>query len=180
VQHSVTLAACQKCGWQRKDSGLPVTTQTINHDHTVLPHMLNVARSPRVKLLQDNPASHIEKPDPKNERDRIASVEEWLRLKATAAPHLRRLLIVAHAVGPRRGELLKLEWPDVDMRRKEFTLRKTKNGDTRVVSMTDEVYEIFVELWRERRLDTNRVFLYKRSLEEPEDRVCRRLPTSWN
>ena len=64
-------------------------------------------------------------------------------------------------VWPRRGELLKLEWPDVDMRRKEFTLRKTKNGDTRVVPMTDEVCEIFVELWRERRLDTNRVFLYK-------------------
>ncbi len=66
------------------------------------------------------------------------------------------------------------------MRRKEFTLRKTKNCDTWVVSMTDEVCEIFVELWRERRLDTNHVFLYKRSLEEPDDRVCRRLPRSWN
>jgi integrase len=70
-------------------------------------------------------------------------------------------MTVAYAVGPRKGELVKLEWPDVDMRRKEFTLRKTKNGDTRVVPMTPEVYEVFAELWRERRLDTNRVFLYK-------------------
>lgn len=135
--------------------------QTINHDHTALTHMLNVARSPRFKLIQDNPASHVEKPDPKNERVRIASVEEWARLKATAAPHLLRFLTVAYAVGPRRGELLKLEWPDVDMRRKEFTLRKTKNGETRMFPMTPEVYAAFADLWQERRLDTNKVFLYK-------------------
>jgi integrase len=57
--------------------------------------------------------------------------------------------------------LLKLEWSDVDMRRKEFTLRKTKNGETRVVPMTPDVHAAFSELWKERRLDTNRVFLYK-------------------
>ena len=98
--------------------------------------MFNVARSSRFKLIQDNPASHVKKPDPKNERDRIASVEEWAKLNATAAPQLLRFLAIAYAVGPRSGELLKLEWPDVDMRRKEFMLRKTKNGETRVVPMT--------------------------------------------
>jgi len=53
-----------------------------------------------------------------------------------------------------------MEWADVDMRRKEFTLRRTKNGETRVVPMTPAVYEVFVELRKERRLDTHRVFLY--------------------
>jgi integrase len=42
-----------------------------------------------------------------------------------------------------KGELLKLEWPDVDMKRREFTLRDTKNGESRVVPMTEEVYEVF-------------------------------------
>ena len=123
--------------------------------------MFNVARSSRFKLIQDNPASHVEKPDPKNERDRVASAEEWAKLNATAAPHLLRFLAIAYALGPRRGELLNLEWLDVDMRRKEFTLRKTKNGETGVVPMTQEVHAAFSELWKERRLDTNRVFLYK-------------------
>jgi integrase len=54
-----------------------------------------------------------------------------------------------------------LEWSDVDIRRKEFTLRKTKNRETRVVPMTPDVHVAFSELWKERRLDTNRVFLYK-------------------
>jgi integrase len=123
--------------------------------------MFNVAKSPRFKLLHDNPASHVEKPDPRNERDRIVSGEEWALLKENGAPHLIRFLTIAYMVGPRKSELLMLEWPDVDMRRREFTLRKTKNGETRVVPMTPDVYQVFVELYKERRLDTNRVFLYK-------------------
>jgi integrase len=47
------------------------------------------------------------------------------------------------------------------MHRKEFTLRRTKNGEVRVVPMTPAVYQVFLELRKERRLDTNRVFLYK-------------------
>ena len=71
-----------------------------------------------------------------------------------------RYLTVAYDVGPRKGELLKLGWPDVDMRRKEFTLRKTQNGETRVVPMTQDVFDTFGQLHKERRLDTPRVFLY--------------------
>ena len=156
----VTRERCM-CGWKREDAGLPVSIQTINHDHMTLTHMFNVARSPQFRLVTDNPASHVPKPNPQNERDRIATPEEWERLKGTLAPHLRRLLTVAYDVGPRRGELLKLEWADVDLRRKEFTLRRTKNGEVRVVPMTPAVHQVFVELWQERRLDTQRVFLYK-------------------
>ena len=57
--------------------------------------------------------------------------------------------------------MLKLEWPEVDMRRKKFTLRKTKNRETRVIPMPPDVHAAFSELWKDRRLDTNRVFLYK-------------------
>ena len=57
--------------------------------------------------------------------------------------------------------MLKLEWPEADTRRKEFTLRKTKNRETRVIPMPPDVHAAFSELWKDRRLDTNRVFLYK-------------------
>jgi integrase len=156
----VTRAACQACGWKQQDAGFPVYVQTVNHDHMTLTHMFNVARSPQFRLVSDNPAAHAPKPNPNNERDRIATPEEWARLEHTLAPHLRRLLTVAYEVGPRKGELVAMEWADVDMRRKEFTLRRTKNGETRVVPMTPAVYEVFVELRKERRLDTHRVFLY--------------------
>lgn len=67
-------------------------------------------------------------------------------------------LAVCVTLGPRRGELLSVEWPDVDMHRREFTLRHTKNGESQTVP-TPEVYRVFTELWQERRLDTQRVFL---------------------
>ena len=167
-EEMVTRATCPTCGWKRKDAGAPVSVQTINHDHMTLTHMFNVARSPQFRLVTDNPAAHVPKPNPNNERDRIATAEEWERLKAVLAPHIRSLLTVAYDVGPRRGELLNLEWSDVDMRRKEFTLRRTKNGEVRVVPMTPAVYQAFSELRQERRLDTNRVFLYK---EKPIQRI---------
>ena len=66
---------------------LPVSVQTINHDHMTLTHMFNVARSPQFRLVTDNPAAHVPKPNPKNERDRIATAEEWERLEAELAPH---------------------------------------------------------------------------------------------
>ena len=158
--------------------GRPLAIQTINHDHTALIHMFNVAKSPQFGLIFDNPAAHVPKPNPQNERDRIASGDEWKRLLGAAAPHLQRILIVLYTLGPRRGELLRLEWPDVDMQRREITLRNTKNGETRTVPMTPEVYRVFTEVWQERRLDTHRVFLYKdkpiRDVKTAFAKACRR------
>jgi integrase len=140
--------------------------------------MLNMARSPEFRLIQDNPASWIKKPSLENERDRIATPEEWQLLKEHGVPHLIRFMTIAYAVGPRRGELIKLEWPDVDMKRREFTLRYTKNLEPRTVPMTPEIYKVFVDLWRERRLDTQRVFLYKgqplKSIRTAYHAACRR------
>jgi integrase len=126
------------------------------------PPPVSVSTVTPLALIPNNAVEPVNllKPDPKNERDRIASPEEWARLTAAAAPHLLRFLTIAYGVGPRKGELLKLEWPDVDMRRREFTLRKTKNGETRVIPMTPDVFDTFAELHTERRLDTPRVFLY--------------------
>jgi integrase len=137
-----------------------VAIQTVNHDHAALRHMLGVAMSEEFALLQKNVAALVKKPNPNNERDRVATAEEWDALKQHGAPHLIGFLTIAHDLGPRRGELLKLEWPDVDMRHREFKLRETKNGETRVIPMTEEVYEVFKGLWQGRRLDTARVFLY--------------------
>lgn len=137
------------------------SVQTVNHEHSRLITMMNVARSKVFGLLIQNPAAEVERPNPHNERDRVASLDEWLGLMQHAAPHLRRVLTVAYDLGPRRGELFKLEWADVDMKQKEFTLRRTKNNKTRTVPMTPAVYQAFCEAWQERRLDTAHVFLYE-------------------
>jgi integrase len=139
----VGKSVCSACGWRRDDRSFAVSVQTVNHDHTALTRRLNVAKSPRFRFIHDSSARHVEKPDPRNERD-IASAEEWTLLKTTAAPHLLRFLTIACTVGPRKGELLGLEWSDVDMRRREFTHCKTKNGEPRMVPMTPDVSEVLL------------------------------------
>jgi integrase len=130
--------------------------KVVNHDHMTLTRMLNLAMSDQFNLVSRNVSAAVPKPDPKNERERLVTPEEWAAIREHAAPHLARFLTVAYDLGPRRGELLRLEWADVDMKRKEFTLR-----ETRIVPMTPEVYEAFRQCLRERRLDTPSVFLYK-------------------
>ena len=54
------------------------------------------------------------------------------------------------------------------MRRREFTLRRSQNGEVRVVPMAPAGHQVLGELSNERRLDTNRVFLYN---DKPIQRI---------
>jgi integrase-like protein len=65
-----------------------VSVQTVNHDHATLTHMLNVAMSEAFGLVSRNVASAVSKPNPNNERDRIATPEEWMLLRKHGAQHL--------------------------------------------------------------------------------------------
>jgi len=66
---------CPKCGWKQTDRPVPASIQTVNHDHS-LTHIFHVAESKRFKLVPDNPAYPIEKPDLKDEGNRIAGAAE--------------------------------------------------------------------------------------------------------
>jgi len=134
-------------------SRAPRSIATINLEHTQLSTMLNAAR--RVFGWRGmNVAADVPKPDPKNSRDLVITQDQLMALMQAAAPHLRPLLLVAHDTGARRGELLKLEWADVSLERKELTLRDTKNGDTRVVPLTERCVAVLAGLPRGSRVFT--------------------------
>jgi integrase len=71
-------------------------------------------------------------------RSRRLGPGEEAALLAVAPAHLQRIIIAAIETGARRGELLSLQWSDVDLKRREITLRaentKTKTGRTIPVS----------------------------------------------
>ena len=67
----LTRRVCKQCGSKREDAGVPVSTQTVNHDHMTLVHMFNVARSPQFRLVSENPAAHVPKPNPQYERTEL-------------------------------------------------------------------------------------------------------------
>lgn len=54
--------------------------------------------------------------------------------------HRLHELTISLGTGMRKGEQYGLRWPDVDLKLRSITIRDTKNGETRVVPMIDDVH----------------------------------------
>lgn len=126
-------------GQRRKRNGEKASTQTINNDHVVLKHCLNVAV--RRGLLAGNPAARVPMPNPQNERDRVLSEEEWGKLYDASKLHLKPVLLLAYQLGQRMSEIINLSWDRVDLKRGFIALRAidTKTKTPRKVPMTPDV-----------------------------------------
>jgi integrase len=61
-------------------------------------------------------------------------------IRREPAASLKVYIIAALQTGARRGELINLRWPDVDMKARTLTFRETKNGDARSIPMTETLY----------------------------------------
>jgi integrase len=146
---------------RRKRDGTAPCLQTINNDHIVLKHCLNVAI--RRGLMVTNPASAVPLPDPHNERDRVLSQEEWMRLYEVAKPHLKPVLLLAYQLGQRFSEIINLTWDRVDLQRGFISLRAmdTKTKKPRRVPLTPVVKATLHDLAKVRSLTTPNVFLYE-------------------
>ena len=146
-----------------KRNGQAVRVQTINNDHIILKHCLNVAR--RKGHLTVNPASLVPIPCANNERDRVLTAEEWQRLYGAAAPHLKPILQTAYYLGQRLGEILNLSWDRVDLQRGIITLRgvDTKADSPRQIPMTAPVKATLTDLSKVRDLAHRYVFVYNRT-----------------
>ncbi|MHC4060365.1 MAG: tyrosine-type recombinase/integrase, partial [Planctomycetota bacterium] len=71
--------------------------------------------------------------------------------------HLGRIIIVALGAGLRRGELLALQWEQVNFDLGVITIERSKSGRIRHVPMTKAVYETLEEIAQE----TGHVFTFK-------------------
>lgn len=92
-----------------------------------------------------------------NARTGFVDASEFARLLAELSPELRVLAVLAHAIGWRRGELLGLEWRQVNLETGEVRLDPgtTKNGDGRVVFLpSDALAEL--RAWRHETLEVER------------------------
>ena len=148
---------------RKKRNGQAASLQTINNDHIILKHCLNVAR--RKRLLTVNPASLVPIPCANNERDRVLTAEEWQRLYEAASSHLKPILQTGYHLGQRLGEILNLSWDRVDLQRGIITLRgvDTKTNRPRQVPMTPPVKATLTDLSKVRDLAHKYVFVYNRN-----------------
>ncbi|HTJ53717.1 MAG TPA: site-specific integrase [Cyclobacteriaceae bacterium] len=97
--------------------------------------------------LDISPMQKVSKPSEAPSRDRFLSPEEKERLlkacKESPNPHLYPLVRLSILTAMRFSELINLQWEDVDFNMRFIILRLTKNGDSRVIPLTDAVCAIF-------------------------------------
>jgi len=115
-----------------------VKPATVYQELALLRRMFNVAIR-EWEWIKDNPVARLSfSVGNKNARDRWLTLEEEGRLleQATNPRWLRTLRMVALHTGMRRGEILGLEWPSVDLNRRAIMVQRSKNGEKRIIPMS--------------------------------------------
>lgn len=134
---------------------------TVNRYLTMLSKVFNNAVR-EWHLLNDNPVARVSKKTEPRGVVRYLADEERARLldacrKSEYKP-LYMIVLFAITTGMRRGELIGLRWPDVDLDRGIAVLHNTKNGDRRSVPIVPEVGALLREHGKVRKLDNDLVF----------------------
>jgi len=138
----------------RKDQflGEGKSPSTVVKYLAVISHLFNVARKEWGMESLANPVELIRKPVVRNNRKRrLEDGEEDRLLEACrnkGNPWLEPLVILAIETAMRKGELLSLEWKDIDMNDRVALLLKTKNGSAREVPLSSRAISVLRALPR--------------------------------
>ena len=135
----------------------PRSPATVVRYLAALSHCLTVAVK-EYQWLDDSPMRKVSKPPEPRGRVRFLSDEERAALlrecQASENPYLYPVVVLALSSGMRAGEIMNLEWPDVDLQRGWIVLRQTKNGERRGVPLAGLALELMKEHAKVRRIDS--------------------------
>jgi integrase len=101
------------------------------------------------RLIRENPCREVAKLKEENSRNRYLTAEEEERLLAACAgdrTYIKSILILALNTGMRRGEILSLQWGQVDLNRNFIHLVRTKSGKKRDVPINTAVRDELLAL----------------------------------
>jgi integrase len=102
--------------------------------------------------LHENPCRQVKSRTENNHRIRFLTDSERESLLAACRksdwPLLYLLVLMAITTGARQGELLRLRWGDVNLSSRRAHVRQSKNGEQRILPLTDSVIDILRTLPR--------------------------------
>ncbi|MGD8718575.1 MAG: site-specific integrase [Candidatus Zixiibacteriota bacterium] len=111
---------------------------TVNREMAALKHALNLAVE--WDYLEVSPAARVKKFKEPPGRVRYLNRGEADALVAACSPELRPVVVTSLNTGMRIGEILALEWADVDLKRRQLRIVDSKNNDSRVVPINEILY----------------------------------------
>lgn len=116
-----------------------IADATIRRDLAALSVMLNAAVG--WEWLDSNPIRRVRLRLKESARTRFLTPAEWKKLSAAMDPDLKAIATLAVETGLRLGEILNLEWRDIDRQRREIRVREGKTGG-RVVPASQTAVDV--------------------------------------
>lgn len=117
-----------------------VAPKTVQHELSLMSAVFNVAKRDW-SIPIDNHITHIRKPPLPAGRERRLENDEEARLFAAAnagrTDMLALCITLALETGMRRGEIADLTWEHIDLHNHVIRLNMTKNGDSRLVPLSE-------------------------------------------
>jgi integrase len=156
LDRAIDIAPDRVRAYQTRRLEEEASNATVNREVACLGRMLTLAvnagklsRRPKLQTLEEN-----------NVRQGFLEHGDFLILLSHLPAHLQPVAEYLYLSGWRKGEALKLEWRDVDVRGRVVRLRieNSKNKESRVLALTGRLWEMMEERVRERRLDCPYVF----------------------
>ena len=116
---------------------------SVNRELAALSKIFSLAIAQ--KVTSENPVRQVKRLVENNQRTRFLLPDEETRLLDACQhnPTLAALVRLALNTGLRRGELLKLEWRDVDWAARTLKVRETKSGHDRSVPLNASARAVF-------------------------------------
>ncbi|MGB3342170.1 MAG: site-specific integrase [bacterium] len=134
---SITAYEVEQYMMKRKAN---VTPSTVNRELTCIRHMYN--KAVEWGLLDHNQLSTVKKYKEPPGRVRFLSEEEMKSLIEACSEHLKPIVVMALYTGMRKGEILNLQWCDMNFENKTITVKKSKNNEIRTIPMHNILYSI--------------------------------------
>jgi integrase len=165
-KHTVARLTARHVASYRDERLRAVGAESVRKELGVLSKMLDTASKEWGITIPSNPVKNVSKPPPARARDRRLEGDEEARLLSALdqcrSVYMRPLAEFAIETAMRQGELLKLRWRDIDLKRRVAMLYCTKNGEDRAVPLTSRAAQILQGL--PRNLHDERVFPVSQSL----------------
>ncbi len=152
---SMTALTPAKIAEYRDQRLTQVSSSTVIRELAYISSIINQARR-EWGINIDNPVRLVRKPQSPQGRNRILNEAEKLRILDELVPRptrrvsmwMKPLVEFALETGMRRGEMLALKWPNLDVVNRTAFLPLTKNGESRTVPLSSKAIQIIESLPR--------------------------------